>query len=76
MSMILKSIYRVDKGFPGGSNSKESARNAEYLHLMPGSGRPLEKETATISVFLPGEFHGWSLVGYSLWDRRESDTTE
>ena len=28
-------------------------------------------------VFLPGKSHGWrSLVGYSPWDREESDTTE
>ena len=28
-------------------------------------------------VFLPGEFHGQkSLVGYSPWDHKESDTTE
>ena len=28
-------------------------------------------------VFLPGESHGWrSLVGYSLWGRKESGTTE
>ena len=28
-------------------------------------------------VFLPGKFHGQrSLVGYSPWDRKESDTTE
>ena len=28
-------------------------------------------------VFLPGEFHGQrSLVGYSLWGRKESDMTE
>ena len=27
-------------------------------------------------VFLPGESHGWrSLVGYSLWGRKESGTT-
>ena len=26
---------------------------------------------------MPGEFHGWrSLVGYSPWGRKESDTTE
>ena len=31
----------------------------------------------SIPVFLPGEFHGQrSLVGYSPWDRKESDTTE
>ena len=28
-------------------------------------------------VLLPGESHGWgSLVGYSPWGRKESDTTE
>ena len=28
-------------------------------------------------VFLPGKSHGQrSLVGYSLWDHKESDTTE
>ena len=28
-------------------------------------------------VLLPRKFHGWrSLVGYSPWDRKESDTTE
>ena len=34
---------------------------------------PLEKGM----VFLAGEFHGQrSLVGYSPWDHKESDTTE
>ena len=37
----------------------------------------LEKEIATHSVFLPGKSHGqWSLVGYSPWNRKESDMTE
>ena len=32
---------------------------------------PLEKETATKSVFLPGESHGLrSLAGYSPWDSK------
>ena len=36
----------------------------------------LEKEIPT-PVFLPGEFHGQrSLVGYSPWCHKESDTTE
>ena len=36
----------------------------------------LEKEMAT-PVFLPGESQGWgSLVGFRLWGRTESDTTE
>ena len=32
---------------------------------------------ASHSVFLPGESHGQrSLVGYSPWDRKDSDRTE
>ena len=38
---------------------------------------PLEKRMATTPVFLPGEFHGQrSLVGYSPWGHKESETTE
>ena len=37
----------------------------------------LEKEMQATPVFLPGKSHGWrSLVGYSPWGRKESDTTE
>ena len=37
----------------------------------------LEKEMATHSSVLPGESQGWeSLVGFHLWGRTESDTTE
>ena len=40
-----------------------------------GQENPLEKEPTP--VFLPGKSHGQrSLVGYSLWGRKESDTTE
>ena len=54
-------------GFPGGSDSKESACNAGDPGSIPrlgrspgeGNGNPLQ------SLFLPGEFHGQrSLVGY------------
>ena len=38
---------------------------------------PLEKKQLPMPVFLPGEFHGQrSLVGYSPWGHKESDTTE
>ena len=38
---------------------------------------PLGREWLPTPVFLPGEFHGQrSLVGYSPWGRKESDTTE
>ena len=37
----------------------------------------LEKEMATHPVLLPGKLHGQrSLVGYSPWGHKESDTTE
>ena len=46
--------------------------------MIPGLERsPLEKGVVTTPVFLPGEFHGQrSLVGYSPWGHKESDTTE
>ena len=64
--------------FPGGSEVKASASSAGYLGLIPGSGRSPGEGNGTLApVFLPGESHGWrSLVGYSPWDRKESDTTE
>ena len=38
---------------------------------------PLEKEMATHSSTLAGKFHGLrSLVGYSPWGCKESDTTD
>ena len=37
----------------------------------------LEKEWQPTPAFLPRESQGqWSLVGYHLWGRTESDTTE
>ena len=38
---------------------------------------PQRKERLPTPVLLPRESHGWrSLVGYSPWGRKESDTTE
>ena len=59
------------------------AQTVKHLPTMPetwlqslGQEDPLEKEIPT-PVFLPGEPHGRrSLVGYSPWGRKESDTTE
>ena len=60
------------------------AQLVKYLHAMQetwvrslGWEDPLEKEMEPTPVLLPGKFYGWrSLVGYSPWDRKESDTTE
>ena len=63
------------KGFPDGSDGKESTCNAGDLGSIPGLGRPLENGMAP--VFLPGEFHGQrSLAGYSPWGCKELATTE
>ena len=64
-------------GFPRGSVSKESDYYMGDLGLIPGLEDPLEKEMATTSLFLPGDFDGQkSLVSYSLWGHREVDMTE
>ena len=64
--------------FPGGSDSKASAYNAGDPGLTPGLGRsPGEGNGQATPLFLPGEFHAQrSLVGYSPWSHKESDTTE
>ena len=42
-----------------------------------GQGDPQEREWQSTPVFLPRESHGQrSLVGFRLWDHRESDMTE
>ena len=74
-------------GFPGVSDSKESACNVgdsgsipELLRRLPGeeNGNPASILFFFFSpVFLPRDFHGQrSLVGYSPWDHKESDMTE
>ena len=44
----------------------------------PWDGKvPWRRERKPTPVFLPGEFHGQrSLMDYSPWDLKESDTTE
>ena len=39
MFLVLEDFFLVDSGFPGGSDSKESACNAGDLGLIPESGR-------------------------------------
>ena len=42
-----------------------------------GQEDPLEEGMVTTPVFLPGEFYGqWNLAGYSIWGRKDLDTTE
>ena len=63
------------KGFPGGSVVKNPPANAgdSGSTVRRISWRRAWQPTP---VLLPGESHGqWSLVGYSLWGRKESDMT-
>ena len=64
--------------FPGGSDGKESAYNAGDPGSIPGSGRnPGEGNGNLLQYTWLGKPNGWrSLVGYSPWGRKESDTTE
>ena len=68
--------------FPGGLDSKASVYNAGDLGLIlgfyPRVGKiPWRRKWQPIPVLLPGKSHRWrSLVGYSPWGRKESDTTE
>ena len=64
--------------FPGGSEVKASAWNAGDPSSIPELGRsPGEGNGKPTLVLLPGESHGGkSLVGYSPWGCKESDTTE
>ena len=65
-------------GFPSGSKGKKSTCNEGNLGLIPGLGRSLRGGNGLPTlVFWPGEFHGQrSLVGYSPWGHKKSDTTE
>ena len=64
--------------FPGGSDGKASACNGEDLGLILGSGRfPRRRKWQPTLVLLPEKSHGWrSLVGYSPWGCKESDTNK
>ena len=66
------------KGFPGGSEGKESAYNSGDLISIPGLGRsPGEGNGYPLQYSclenLPGQR---SLEGYSPWGRKEVDMTE
>ena len=64
-------------GFSGAAVVKNPPANAGDTGSIPGLGGSLEEGMATHLVFLPGECHGqWSLVSYSLWSHKESDTME
>ena len=77
-SFILTAIQYSNLGFPGGSDRKESSCNVGDMGLIPGLGRSLEGGHGNpLQHSCLENSHGQrSLVGYSPWGRKESDTTE
>ena len=53
-------------GFPGGSDGKESACNAEDWGSIPGLGRSLGEGTATCSSILTGEIYDKCIFAIDL----------
>ena len=74
----MKETSAERENFPGGLDSKESACNDRRLGFNPWVRKiPWRREWLPTPVFLPGEFHGQrTLVGYSPWGQKESDTAE
>ena len=65
--------------FPAGSDGKVSVYNVgDPAFFDPWVGKiPWRRKWQSTPVLLPGKSHGQrSLVGYSPWGRKESDTTE
>ena len=62
----------------GGSDGKASSWNAGDLGLHPWVRKiPWRRKWQSTPALLPGKLHGWrSLIGYSPWGCKESDTTE
>ena len=58
-------------------NLPANARDIRDVGLTPDGKIPWRRKWQLTPVFLPGESHGQrSLVGYSPWGHKESDTTE
>ena len=70
---VICYIAIANESFPGGSDGKEPACNADsWVEKIPW-----RRAWLPTAVFLPGEFHGKrSLAGYSPWVCKESDMTE
>ena len=72
----LVSVSLLTKGLPGDSVVKNPPAIQETWVLSLGGEDPLGEEMATHSSILAWEIPQGSLVGYSPWGHKESDTTE
>ena len=67
----------LDPGFPGGSDGKESTCNTGDPGLIPRLGRFPGEGNGYLLQYSCLKIHGQeSLLVYSPWGRKESDTTE
>ena len=73
----LSFLLYIPRGFPGGSDGKESVCHVGDPGSSPGSGDPLEKEMVTRSSILAWRIP-WTEEpgGLQSRGRRESDMTE
>ena len=62
--------------FPGGSEGKASACSAGDLGMIPELGRSLGEGNGNLLQNSSLEIPWRSLVDYSSWDHKESETTE
>ena len=79
----VKILQIIEKFFPGDASSKESTcqcRRCKRCRFDPWVGKISWRRKwrrKPTPVFLPRQFHGQSsLVGYSLWGCKESNTVE
>ena len=74
---ICHSIYfKTIVGFPGGASNKESTCQCRRQRFNPWVGKmPWRRKWQPTAGFLPGKSPGQrSLVSYTPWGRKESDT--
>ena len=78
---VLETEPKGGQGFPGDASGKEPAcrcSGCKRYGFSPWVGKiPWRRKWHPTPVSLPGKPHGQrSLVGFSLWGHKESDTTE
>ena len=75
-NLAVKSKW--DMYFPGGSDGKSVCLQCSRPGFDPWVGKiPWGRKWQPTPVLLPGESHGGrSMIGYSPWGHKESDTTE
>ena len=83
VTVVLHLVDLPPRGFPGGSDGKESACSAgdmasiPRLGRSPGEGNGYPLQYSCLENSMPGEFHRLrSLLGCSPWGHKELDMTE